>query len=100
QERTILDQNREAERQRLLQAEQERDTAQARLERLCREAGCASPDELAEAERRSRDRARLEDDLQACEDQLIALGGGAAPAEFAALVERADPDDLEPDIAR
>lgn len=100
QERTILSQNRAGELQRRTQAEQDRDTAMARLERLCREAGCASPDDLAEAERRSRDRARLEDDLQACEDQLLALGGGSGAAEFALQVEQADLDALGPDIAR
>lgn len=100
QQRTALNTQRERESQRLLEAERERDAATTRLERLCREAGCASADALPEAERRWRDRVRLDDELRACDDQLAALGGGATAADFAAQVEQADLDDLGPDIAR
>jgi uncharacterized protein YhaN len=100
QQRTTLDQQRDREALRLAEAEAERDQATTRLDRLCHEAGCTSPEGLPEAERRSRDRARLEDDLGACEDQLGTLAASAGLAAFAEEVERADPDDLGPAIAR
>ena len=70
------------------------------LERLCREAGCDSPDDLPEAERRSAERGRLEDALRDCEDQLLVAGGGADSDRFAAEVEQADADALGPAIER
>ncbi len=100
QQRATLTQQRDRETQRLGITEDEREATAARLERLCQEAGCISPDKLSEAERCSRDRTRLEDDLRACEDQILALGAGAVMAEFAAEVERANADRLESDIAQ
>ncbi|WP_406697450.1 AAA family ATPase [Singulisphaera sp. Ch08] len=100
QRRTTLIQQRDRESQRLREAETEQVAVVARLDRLRLEAGCASTDELPEAERRSRDRARLEDDLRACEDQVIALGAGADLAQFSSEVEQADADDLGPAIAQ
>jgi uncharacterized protein YhaN len=100
QQRTTLTQQRDRTVLLLAESEAERDQAATRLDRLCQEAGCSSPDGLPEADRRSRDRARLEDDLAACEDQLGTLAAGAAVAEFAAEVERADLDDLGPAMTR
>ncbi|SIO46935.1 Uncharacterized protein YhaN [Singulisphaera sp. GP187] len=100
QRRTTLIQQRDRESQRLREAETEQVAVVARLDRLRQEAGCESTDELPEAERRSRDRARLEDDLRACEDQVIALGAGADLVQFASQVEQADADDLGPAIAQ
>jgi uncharacterized protein YhaN len=100
QQQATLAQQRDREASRLDEAEAERATAAVQLERLCQEAGCVSPDQLPEAERCSRDRTRLEDDLRACEDQILALSAGAVVAEFAAEVERADADGLGSAIAQ
>jgi uncharacterized protein YhaN len=97
---TALGQQRAAEDERLRAAEAARDAARIRVERLCHEAGTDSPEGLAEAERRSSERGRLEDALRDCEDQLLALGGGAVAGEFADAVARADPDALGPRIER
>jgi uncharacterized protein YhaN len=90
----------DAEERRLRAAENERDTARMRLEALCREAHVDAPEDLAEAEHRSAERGRLEDDLRACEDQLLALSGGLDADQFAAEVEQADADALGPAIER
>ena len=95
-----LSKQRDAEQRRLCAAENERDTARMRLESLCREADVDAPGDLAEAERRSAERGRLEDDLRDCEDQLLALSGGLDADRFAAEVEQADADALGPAIER
>ena len=56
--------------------------AQVCLERLCKEAGCTDFDDLPEAERRSQNRARLEADRAACEEQLMVAAAGADLATF------------------
>jgi uncharacterized protein YhaN len=99
QEHAALSRQRDDESQRLREAESRRDAARVRLDWLCREAGVDSPDALPEAGRRSAERARFEDALRDCEDQLRALGGGLDAARFAAEAEAADPDRLGPDIA-
>jgi uncharacterized protein YhaN len=91
---TMAQQRRRAEG-RLRAAEAGRDAARVCLERLCMEAGCTELDQLADAERRSQNRARLESDFAACEEQLIAAAAGADPLTFTAEVEQADPDALE-----
>jgi uncharacterized protein YhaN len=97
---TALAAQRDGEVLRLREAEHQRDAARVRLERLCREAGCESPGDLPEVERRSAERGRLEDALRDCEDQLLAQSGGAGVEPFAAEVEQADADELGPLIER
>lgn len=94
EQHVALSRQRDVEAGRLREAEERRDTARMRLEGLCREAGCASPDDLPGCERRSDERRRLEDALRDCEDQLLVSSGGTDADAFAAEVERADADEL------
>ncbi len=82
------------EQAKLASATEEREAARSILNRLCREAGCSSPDDLAELETRSRSRARIEDELRACEEQLLIAAAGEDLRAFSAEVECLDPDEL------
>ena len=95
QERTTLVQQRHREQGNLQATETQRDEATACLERLCNEAQCSDFDELAEAERRSQSRARLDVARTTCEEQLLVAAAGADLSSFVSLVERADPDSLD-----
>ena len=95
---TTLTQQRQREEGSLRAAETQREEARVCLERLCKEAGCTDFDDLPEAERRSQNRARLEADRTACEEQLMVAAAGADLAAFAAEVEQADPDALDASI--
>ena len=90
-----LNEQRHREEGNLRAAETRREEARVCLERLCVEAGCTDFDGLPEAERRSQDRARLDGDLAACEEQLIVAAAGADLAAFAAEVEQSDHDSLD-----
>ncbi len=92
--RATLIQQREHERERLQTAESHRDDANTCLDRLCQEAGCATTEEVPEVERRSIERARVEDALRQCDDQLLAAGAGATAEDFAAAVQRENADSL------
>ncbi|MFP3870618.1 MAG: ATP-binding protein, partial [Syntrophobacteria bacterium] len=72
----------------------------AELASMCKEAGCESYDELAEAERRSTIKLKIENELEELEKQLRKLGGGATVDEFVAMAEQEDPDTLETRIER
>ncbi|MGP0067306.1 MAG: hypothetical protein ACLQGP_27390, partial [Isosphaeraceae bacterium] len=98
QKRDTLTQQRDREEGNLRAAEALRQEARVCLERLCAEAGCTDIDQLPEAERRSQDRTRLETDLAACEEQLLASAAGSDVATFAAEVEQADHDALDASI--
>jgi uncharacterized protein YhaN len=98
QKRDTLTQQRQREAGNLRSAETQRAEARVCLERLCAEAGCTDFDQLPEAERRSQNRARLETDLAACEEQLIVAAAGADLLTFAADVEQADHDALDASI--
>jgi uncharacterized protein YhaN len=83
-----------AETARLVAAESAVRDQKALLAALCREAGCESPDDLPEIERRSIDamtrRSRLEDD----ERRILAIGAGADLAEIARQAEEIIFDEL------
>jgi len=98
QKRTTLTQQRQREQASLDTAETHLEQARVCLERLCKEAGCADFDSLPEAERRSQNRARLEGDRTACEEQLMVAAAGADLTTFAAEAEQADPDSLDAKI--
>lgn len=92
--REMLDAQREQ-----LQAKQKRqdeliDALDARLETLCREAGCAAADQLPEIERLSARAAELRRQLRASEDELGRLAGGGTPEELIAETDQADVDEL------
>lgn len=80
-------------------AEQSRAEALLELGGLCREASCATVEELPEAERRSLRRVRLEADLKRCEAQIRALSAGASIDAFIAEAGTLDPDSLDLTIA-
>jgi uncharacterized protein YhaN len=98
QRRTTLTQQRQREQGNLDAAEANLEQARVCLERLCKEAGCAHFDDLADAERRSQNLARLEVDRASCEEQLMVAAAGADLAAFAAGSERADPDSVDATI--
>ncbi|MFZ5774665.1 MAG: AAA family ATPase [Thermodesulfobacteriota bacterium] len=70
------------------------DEGQARLAELCRQAGCADPTGLAEAERRSVERRSLEDRLAETEKALLEGAGGLSLAELSAQAAIFSPDTL------
>jgi uncharacterized protein YhaN len=94
---TLLLQRDEAQH-RLRAAEDARDNAALRLKSLCIEAGVHTPDDLTEAQRKSAERARMEDDLHHCEAELLTLSGGVDADRFTAEVEQTDADSLRPAI--
>jgi uncharacterized protein YhaN len=70
------------------------DQMTARLNALCREAGCQAADELPQAERASAEAARLDRALTEIDDQLAALTAGAAIEQFAAEAQSVSSDEL------
>src|SRR5579859_5434725 len=66
-----------------------------RLEAMCREAGCATYEELPRAEQRSARRQQLENDIRQREEHLLTLSAGAALNEFIADASRLDADSLD-----
>jgi uncharacterized protein YhaN len=70
------------------------------LRGMCAEAGCNTPAELPEAERRSELRHRLEGRLHEIDERLLQLGGGVDVAHFIAEVAAVDPDGTGGDIER
>jgi uncharacterized protein YhaN len=98
QKRSALAEQRDGEAARLRAAEADHAAAVAALERLRREAGCASADDLAEADRRSRELDRLLADRRSCEDGLRALAVGQDLDAFVTSVEEAREEELGPRI--
>jgi uncharacterized protein YhaN len=94
-ERATLSQQRQREGKNLHAAAEEREEARACLERLCDEAKCPEFGDLAEAERRSQNRASLEAARATCEEQLLVAAAGADLCSFVSEVEQADADSLD-----
>src|SRR5690606_10064337 len=67
----------------------------ARLEDLCREARCGSPEDLPAAEAAAAELARLEADLRRVEDQLRNSCAGSSLEAFIAEAREVDPDSLD-----
>jgi uncharacterized protein YhaN len=76
------------------------DLQRDRLETLCREARCESPDDLPALEDRARERARLDAERTHLDAELHRLAAGAPLAEFLDEAEVIDPDTLNPEIER
>lgn len=68
--------------------------AQAALTALCHLAGCAAPEELAEAEQRSTRRKAAQRELRGVGEQLLHLAAGTAIEEFVEQAERLEPEQL------
>jgi uncharacterized protein YhaN len=73
---------------------------QARLDEHCREAGCATPEELPAIEKRAADAADLRDKWTLCEAELHRLGGGATIAELVTEVDATSSDEIGPKLDR
>jgi uncharacterized protein YhaN len=97
-ERQSLDRQRAEERNRLRAATEDLTVARRRLDFLCQEARCATPDELMQAARRSASRKALEKDLKQREEEILGYGAGATMEELIAQAETLDPDALESQI--
>jgi uncharacterized protein YhaN len=69
-----------------------------RLEAMCREAGCATHEELPRAEQRSARRQQLENDIRQIEEHLLALSAGTTLDEFIADAARVDVDSIDSTI--
>ncbi|QDV37352.1 YhaN family protein [Tautonia plasticadhaerens] len=67
----------------------------ARLQALCREARCDTPDDLPEAEATAAERARLEADLRRVEDLIRSCCAGSSLDAFISESRGIDPDGLE-----
>jgi uncharacterized protein YhaN len=91
---------REAETTALEAARGEEKMAAAAIDLLVREADCACPEELDEADRKSREQSSLAGQLRACDEQLLVAAAGKPLDEFARLVERTDRDALDADVRR
>lgn len=68
------------------------------LTQLCQQAGCASLEEMPEAEQRCGQRKDCQRELQAVEQQLVELAAGAPLEDFIAEAEPFDPDMLRADL--
>jgi uncharacterized protein YhaN len=70
------------------------------LEVMCEEAQCPDPASLAEAEARSNRLRRVEAELEALEEQLRGLSGGAPVEKFVDQAQAVDPDGIDGRIQR
>jgi uncharacterized protein YhaN len=92
QTRKNLNATRTAEQQKRKAAEAEELTATVELAALCREAAVTVPDSLPEAESRSDERRRLENDFRQCAADLERHAAGATLADFLAELSALDAD--------
>jgi uncharacterized protein YhaN len=67
---------------------------------MCQEAGCDTPAELADAEKRSSRRLDIESRLRQIEERLVLLGGGKTVDDFTLEIQTIDPDAIEPQTKR
>ena len=94
-----LRKERERQSARLDRARESALQAMSALAALCQEAGSPSADELPELERASTARREVERQLQAIDEQLLALSGGAALEEFLAALGSLDADAVPSELA-
>ena len=100
-------QKRDDLKQQLRRYEEERATARQetegltpRLDTMCQEAGCRTPEELPEIEQSSAAVARIRENLQSLDDQLAALDAGAAIDCFVSEAEIVNADELPGEVQR
>ncbi|HQL91293.1 MAG TPA: AAA family ATPase [Syntrophales bacterium] len=82
----------------LREAEKEIALATGKLNGLCRQAGCQTPDELESRERRSAEYQELKQRIQALETDIVERGGGAPLQQILQEVEKVDVDALTAQI--
>jgi uncharacterized protein YhaN len=92
-------QRRRAERQ-LHEAEARIAEIHSALGLMCEEASCSSHEELAEAEKRSTKRRRMESELKEAEEQLLNLSAGATVEAFVHEARQVDADSIEAQLHR
>lgn len=95
-----LSQQRRREQQRREEAAAEIDGNNAVLAALCREAGCATTDELPAIEHRSQRRAECERALRDAEDHLLNLAAGSPVDELLAAAAGVDAAELDARLAQ
>ena len=89
-----LQQQRQRQEDRKQLANSEMGQLAARLETLCSEAGCQSPDELADIEEKSRQRRECDTRLREVEDQLAPLAPGGSLPDLLDEAAKVDLDQL------
>jgi len=94
-----LEKQRQEESRRENEARQAAERAGIALSNLCNEAGCSSPAELVESERRAEQRRLAEQRLRELDEQLALLASGQTLDEFAHDVNDSRSDDLQSQIA-
>jgi len=82
----------------LREAEKEIALATEKLESLCRQAGCQTPDELEGREKLSNEFQELKQRIQALETEIVERGGGATLRQILQEVETIDADALTAQI--
>jgi len=73
---------------------------ETRLKGMCAEAGCASYEDLPEAERKSDKRKKLETELKGLDERLHQLSAGATIDDFIKKALEVDPDGIDGEIGR
>jgi uncharacterized protein YhaN len=94
QTRQNLLKQHDQEKGKLRKAEKTSDAMRRRLEAMCLQAGCATPEELPGAEQRSARRLELENEIRHGEEHLLTLSAGAALDEFIADAGQVDADGI------
>ena len=95
-----LSQQRQRDERRRQDAAAEIAAANSRLAMLCREAGCAMPDDLPAIEQRSQQRAECERQLRDVADHLLNLAAGASLEDLLADAARHDAAELDARLAQ
>ena len=95
-----LEKQKQGENKKRAAAENNISGMQAQLETMCQEAGCASPAELAEAEKRSEMRKDIAVRLTGTEERLIQLSGGQTVDAFIQKALSVDPDAIDTTLGR
>ena len=98
--RDQLELQRREQQQRSRAGEADRQQASAMLAALCREAGCASADDLVHAEQASRRRRDVEKDLRDVETRLVELACGKPLDDFLQEVQACTSEQIAHEITQ
>ncbi len=98
QNRENLAEQVQAKHTALHKAEEDAALQRGRLDALCREARCESPDDLPAIEERASERARIETERAHLDAELHRLAGTASLEDFLNEANAIDPDTLNPEI--
>ena len=97
-ERKMLESDKRKKAAELSNVVENRVALEERMRILCKEAKTDDPETLAEIEKRSVDRIRLEGDLSQVAERLEELSAGEEPGRFVERVKNCDPDELAAEI--